>query len=260
MISHNLKCLACLSFAFLTLGMAGCTTSSSSVQPSLEQPNAPVMPHGFTYVDEVAPRVLADLKYAGNDNFIGRPMAGYRGKRPILRTQAAEALKQVSDDLWSQGYQLLIYDAYRPHIAMIDINNWGRDLSDQKMKRKFYPGIEKKQIFEDKYIRDCSEHSRGVAVDITLVKRGSRKPVDMGGHHDFLDPTSATDTKLVTPARQKNRQLLKQAMARRGFVNYEPEWWHYRLSPEPDMTAYYYFPVWDGMRKETVSPETPAKS
>ncbi len=249
MILNHLKfSLPCLLTVCLpmVLSMSGCR-SAPPIQLSLDQPNVAVMPHGFTYVDEVVPRVLSDLKYAGNDNFIGRPMAGYRGKRPILRTQAADALKQVSDDLWEQGYQLLIYDAYRPHIAMIDINEWGRDMTDQKMKAKFYPRIDKKKIFEDKYIRDCSEHSRGVAVDITLVKRDSRESVDMGGHHDLLDPSSATDTKLVTPVQQRNRQILKQAMARRGFENYAPEWWHYRLSPEPDITAYYCFPTWDGM-------------
>lgn len=248
---NHLKWTILLTCTFVPL-MGGCGTSAP-VQPSLEQPNVTWMPSEFVYVDEVAPRVMADLKYAGNDNLVGRPLAGYRGKRAILRTQAAEALRKVSDDLWDQGYQLLIYDAYRPHTAMIDINEWAKNPVDQKMKWKFYPKIDKKQIFEDKYIRDCSEHSRGVAVDITLVKRGSRCPIDMGGHHDYLDPSSATDTNVVTSVQQKNRLLLKQAMLRREFVNYAPEWWHYRLSPEPDMTAYFYFPAWDGMTARSKS-------
>jgi D-alanyl-D-alanine dipeptidase len=216
----------------------------------MEQPNSPTMPAGFTYVDRVAPQVSADLKYAGNDNFIGRPMAGYRGHRPILRIEAAQALKKASDSLAKQGYGLLIYDAYRPHTAMIDINQWGKDLTDQKMKAKFYPNIDKATIFKDCYIRDCSEHSRGVALDITLVDLKTKKPVDMGGHHDLLDPSSATASTQVTAKQRKNRQILKQAMEAAGFDNYSLEWWHYRLSPEPDETLYFCFPAWDGMQEK----------
>lgn len=238
-----------LMVVFLT-SLSGC--SSVPKQPKLNQPELVTMPVGFVYLDEVAPEVLVDLKYAGYDNFIGRPLDGYRGKRAILRVQAAEALRLVSDDLMGQGYRLVIYDAYRPHTAMIDINAWARDRADQKMKARFYPRIDKDRIFEDKYLRDYSEHSRGVAVDISLVDRSSGKPVDMGGHHDLLDPSSATAYPNLTHRQKKHRQLLKETMERHGFVNYSLEWWHYRLSPEPDTTAYYYFPVWDGMKSQTL--------
>jgi D-alanyl-D-alanine dipeptidase len=35
-----------------------------------------------------------------------------------------------------------------------------------------------------------------------------------------------------------------------GFDNYSLEWWHYRLSPEPDETLYFCFPAWDGMQEK----------
>ncbi len=206
------------------------------------------MPDGFVYLDAAAPLVRIDLRYAGEDNFVGRPLAGYRGKRGILRREAAAALRKASEDMDRMGYQLVVYDAYRPHTAMIDINLWGKDMNDQKMKSRYYPGISKHRIFSDLYLRDFSEHSRGVAVDISLIDKKTNREVDMGGHFDLLAPSSATNYKGITPHQQNNRQLLKQVMERHGFVNYSPEWWHYRLSPEPNIELYFMFPVCDDMK------------
>lgn len=217
-------------------------------QVAMNQPNAAFMPKGFVYVDTVIPDLRTNLKYAGSDNFVGRPLNGYRGKRAILRTEAAEALKKAATDLARQGYGIVIYDAYRPHTAMQDMAAWGRDASDQKMKVTYYPNIDKERVFGDAYVHSFSEHSRGVAVDLSLFDRKSGQAVDMGGYHDLLDPSSATDSPLVTPSQRRHRQILKKAMEAHGFKNYAPEWWHYRLDPEPDATAHFYFPVWDDMK------------
>lgn len=246
--------MICRIFFSLVLGafIISCATKKSRYLPkdtplALEQKNIPYLEPGFVYVDTVAPLVKVDLMYAGHDNFVGRPLAGYRGKRAILRIEAAEALRLVSEDLAACGYTLLIKDAYRPHTAMLDIANWGKDASDQKMKSFYYPRIDKQKIFADKYIRDISEHSRGVAVDVTLLDSLSGKEMDMGGRVDLLDPSSATDSKLVSDHVFRNRQLLKNTFRKHGFANYAPEWWHYRLINEPEKTLYFYFPLWDGM-------------
>lgn len=115
------------------------------------------------------------------------------------------------------------------------------------MKSRYYPHIDKAKVFGDHYVRDFSEHSRGVAVDVSLLYAKTGKPVDMGGHHDLLDPSSTTDSTLVTPSQRRNRMILKTAFEKQGFANYAPEWWHYRLLNEPEPTLHYYFPVWDGM-------------
>ena len=130
--------------------LASCS-GSKEFKPEFNQPLQPVMQPGFVYVDQVAPLVRSNLKYAGYDNFVGRPLDGYHGKRAILRTQAAQALKKVSEDLYKQGYLLEIYDAYRPHTAVLDICKWGRDAEDQKMKARYYPNIDKSRVFGDHY-------------------------------------------------------------------------------------------------------------
>lgn len=214
---------------------------------AMNQPDSVSMPKGFTYVDTLIPTLRTNLKYAGSDNFVGRPLNGYRGRRAILRAEAAEALKNAAADLARQGYGIVIYDAYRPHTAMQDITAWGRDAADRKMKARYYPNIDKERVFGDAYVHNFSEHSRGVAVDLSLYHLNGGRPVDMGGWHDLLDPSSATDSCLVTAVQRRRRTVLKKAMESHGFKNYAPEWWHYRLDPEPDATAHFYFPIWDGM-------------
>ena len=211
-----------------------------------QQPIPKTLPVGWCYVDAVAPLVRVDLKYTGHDNFVGRPIAGYTGgKRAILRRDAAEALACASELLQKKGYALLVWDAYRPAVAMKDFRAWSRT-KDDRMKAKFYPNITKQGIYDGKYIGDVSEHSWGIAVDITLVHLNDGSEVDMGGHHDLLDVSSATETSLISAEQQKNRLILRDAMQKAGFRNYSKEWWHYFLTnAHPCYT--YNFPLDDTM-------------
>lgn len=213
--------------------LSGCTP-----EPYVEPEDARVMPDALCYVDEVVPGIRTELKYAGSDNFVGRPIAGYAGaSRAILRKDAALALKKASDALARDGYGLLIWDAYRPCCAMKDFKAWSKT-SDARMKSRFFPSITKQSIYDDRYIGGISEHSWGIAVDITLFSLSSGKEVDMGGHHDFLDPSSATLSPSVTPAQRAHRMKLKSAMEAAGFSNYSKEWWHYRLKDSLPWYAY----------------------
>lgn len=214
----------------------------------------PYLPIGFCYVDEAAPSVQVDLKYAGNDNFVGRPIDGYRGRRALLRRDAAEALRKASDILRQEGYGLLVWDAYRPMRALRDFRAWSRT-PDTSTRAEFYPRLTKQGIYDGRYIGDSSEHTWGIAVDITLTDLATGKPIDMGGRHDLLDPSSATDSPEVTPAQRANRHRLRRAMRAVGFANYPKEWWHYRLSDSQPWVAYD-FPLNDDMR---VSPHEDAR-
>ena len=219
--------------------LAACQTA----EPQASEAPMPHMPRELCYVDEVAPTVLIDLKYAGNDNFVGRPIAGYTGRRAVLRKDAAAAVAKAAAILAKDGYGLKIYDAYRPAGAMKDFYAWSKT-ADDRMKQRFYPNITKRGIYEGKYIGLKSEHNWGIAVDITLVELHSGRECDMGGHHDLLDPSSATDYPNLTPLQRANRQRLRDTMAAVGMRNYSKEWWHYFVSP-PGLCHLYGFPLDD---------------
>lgn len=61
-------CVAAACGIFILL--ASCS-GSGEFKPSFNQPLQPVMQPGFVYVDQVAPLVKTNLKYAGYDNFVG---------------------------------------------------------------------------------------------------------------------------------------------------------------------------------------------
>jgi hypothetical protein len=85
------------------------------------------IPEGFVDLADVAPGVVIDMRYAGADNFMGRPARGYGAPRCLLTRQAATALAAVQADLASNGFGLKVYDCYRPARAVADFVAWVRD-------------------------------------------------------------------------------------------------------------------------------------
>ena len=56
-------------------------------------------PDGFVDAVEVVPGLVADIRYAGEHNFVGRPIDGYEAPRCLLTRPAAQALAAVQNDL-----------------------------------------------------------------------------------------------------------------------------------------------------------------
>ena len=76
------------------------------------------LPSGFVYLRAVEPSIAQDIRYAGPDNFVGRPLPGYDAAECILREDVAAALKRVQASLRAVGLSLKVYDCYRPMRAM----------------------------------------------------------------------------------------------------------------------------------------------
>ena len=123
----------------------------------------------FVILSEEIPDVILEIRYYSTYNFVGDRINGYEQPIALITKEAADALKKVSDELIEKGYRLKIYDAYRPQKAVTHFVNWGKDLSDTKMKKYFYPELEKSVLFEQEYIAEHSGHSRGSTVDLTLL-------------------------------------------------------------------------------------------
>ncbi|MEE1266629.1 MAG: M15 family metallopeptidase, partial [Akkermansia sp.] len=152
-----MKPLSVLASALLFLTQCSPIHAPQEVAVPAPQP----MPAGLCYLDTVAPSVKVDLKYCGNDNFVGRPIDGYTGgKRAILRKDAAQAVLKAQQELETKGLGLLIWDAYRPHRALADFYAWSKT-ADDSTRAEFYPNITKRGIYENRYIGHTSEHSWG---------------------------------------------------------------------------------------------------
>lgn len=201
---------------------------------------------GLIDIRAVAPDIAEDIKYAGSDNFVGRPIDGYEAPKCYLLRPAAEALEKVERALRAQHQRLLLWDCYRPARAVSHFVRWGGDLADQFTKAAHYPNLDKRVLLGD-YIAPRSGHSRGATADLTLMQCDERDahcaPLDMGTPFDYFDPLAHIDSPAVTPEQRAHRDLLRTAMKRGGFRNYPFEWWHYTLEPEPAPDTYYDLPI-----------------
>lgn len=215
------------------------------------------LPDNFVYLKDISPSIVIDMRYFSSNNFIGRRITGYHANRCILTLQAALALSKVQKNLQNLGYGLVVYDCYRPRQAVSDFYQWSQT-TDKRMKSLFYPREKKEELFKRGYIARYSAHSRGSTVDLGLYKNQSKrgsipgcyqadrimdKGLDMGTNFDCLDPNSRINSKKVSVAAIKNRNLLIKNMKKEGFKPYSKEWWHYSLKNEPYKKRYFNFPV-----------------
>ncbi|NJQ03518.1 M15 family metallopeptidase [Streptomyces zingiberis] len=252
--------------ALLLLLATGAPAAAAGTERAAQN-REPRAPRDFTDLRAVAPTVLHDIRYTTRHNFTGVPVDGYREPRCLLTRPAAEALRTAQRHFLARGHTLKVYDCYRPQRAVDHFVRWAADPGDQRMKREFYPDVDKSRLFEDGYIAERSGHSRGSTVDLTLVKlpprparpyrpgeplvpctapRDERFPdnsVDMGTGFDCFDSLSHTLDERIGGEQRRNRLLLKEGLERVGFVNYPLEWWHFTYQPEPFPEDYFDFPV-----------------
>lgn len=245
------------------LGLTACATTTA--EPAATGVAGP--PEGFVRLADVAPDIVQEMRYHGEHNFVGRPIAGYDAGQCWLTEPAARALVEVSREVADKGYQLKVYDCYRPQRAVDDFVVWAQDPDDDVTREEFYPRLEKDVLFPQGYILEKSGHTRGSTVDLTLIPAGAgvspqwsvgdplvdctepverRFPdtsIDMGTGFDCFDPLSATQSAKVTREQAANRKVLVDAMEAAGFTNLPEEWWHFTLADEPFPDTYFDVPI-----------------
>lgn len=201
------------------------------------------MNRDFVYIDECVSGIRWDAKYATWDNFIGCPVDGYDVNRIVGTRQLAEGLRRAQRVAGELGFGLLLWDGYRPQIAVDCFLRWASSPEDGLTKDKHYPNIEKAEIVEQGYVAKRSGHSRGGTIDLTLFSLETGMLVDMGGRFDYMDVSSHHGAAGITAAESKNRDDLRLIMERSGFLPYELEWWHYTLLDEPYPDTYFDFRI-----------------
>lgn len=217
MIKHDRFTPRFLRSATLALTLSGCALSHREPPQPV---NTPALP---TASDEAADSLLVDvqrvdssivveLRYATANNFTGAKLPGYEANRGYLRGEAAAALALANADLRREGYGIKIWDAYRPVRASEAMVQWA-----ERTRRT--------DLLRDGYIAARSRHNLGAAVDLTLINAITGQEIAMGTPYDMFG--AAAHTKNARGIIATNRQKLKTAMERQGFLNYPNEWWHF---------------------------------
>ncbi len=166
---------------------------------------------------EIAPPAYSvdlEIAYATSNNFTSAPV--YSRPGCYLHEVAAHHLRIAIDLAQRQGLRLKIFDAFRPSEAQWVLWNHTPDpefLADPQRG---------------------SPHSRGVAVDLTLVDAAGGA-LDMGTGFDEFSVRSHHGSSAISVAAERNRFLLLGLMTTAGWDFYRNEWWHYHL---PDAGQY----------------------
>jgi len=148
------------------------------------------------------------IAYATADNISGAPI--YRRAAAYLHREAVDHLARAIELASAVGLRFRVFDAFRPTEA-------------QAVLWRHCPNPE---FIADP--RSGSPHSRGAAIDLTLID-GAGQALEMGTGFDALTPLSRHANTAVSATAQRNRALLLGIMTAAGWDFYRNEWWHYQL-------------------------------
>lgn len=238
--------------------MKGSTLFSNASSP---------LPEGFAYLHDMAPSIQFHALYAGHHNFTGAPVLGYTRNVVVVSVHLGRALIKAQEMLKTKGYELVVYDAYRPQQAVDAFCAWAQEPEPPscRLRSLYYPALPKNMLFDAGYIARKSSHTRGAAVDLSILPKGFHLSpqeavtrvktnqetytylddgsMDMGTHVDFLDIASHVDSDLISRQAQALRHMLRDVMRSCGMVGYSKEWWHFQLEKEPFPDTYFDFPI-----------------
>lgn len=158
-------------------------------------------------LEEFIPSIVMDIKYATTDNFTDRQLYPY--SKAYLRFPAAEALRNVQEELEPIGLGLKVWDAYRPYAAT-------------KLMWEY--------VQDSHYVanpRSGSRHNRGCAVDVTLINLETGKELPMPTAYDDFSERAHLDYDDFKDEILNNRAFLLDIMQRNGFDPLPSEWWHF---------------------------------
>jgi D-alanyl-D-alanine dipeptidase len=159
-------------------------------------------------ISDAIPDVIEDLRYSSDRNVTGRVLC--HQKQSQLRAEPLRALARAADQLRADGFQMVIWDAYRT----ADVQARLRQFCD-----------------DSRYVSVVSNHQRGITVDMTLSKNGVL--LDMGTDHDDFSSKAQVDFADLSELQKNNRLILRRAMEAQGFSQNSYEWWHYDYLTTP---------------------------
>jgi D-alanyl-D-alanine dipeptidase len=165
--------------------------------------------HRLVPLETVQPPCLPEVRYATRHNFTGRVL--YPLPRVFLHRDTAHALGRVQRDLQKRGLGLKVWDAYRPLGVQRTMWNLIRD-----------------ERYVSNPAKNQGRHTRGTAVDVTLVDKLGRE-LPMPSDFDDFSERAHRDYRGATAEQRRHRQLLESVMQKHGFTGYPTEWWHFDL-------------------------------
>lgn len=167
-------------------------------------------------VDPNKTNTILDVRYSTENNFTHEII--YTKSYLMMHTEIVEKFKSASLFANFLGYKIKVFDSFRPLEAQ------------RALFAKFSDGL---------YISDpdsgLAMHTRGLALDITLVNSKTNLDLDMGTNFDdFTQKSSHSYNIQLNKHQALNRSILVGIMVLSGFSSYQDEWWHYHFLPSEE--------------------------
>lgn len=156
-----------------------------------------------------APNLQFDIKYATTNNFIGKKL--YEKPLAYLHKNVVPDFIAACKEFEKLGFGVKIWDAYRP----LSVTQVMWDITPEN----------KKQYVANPTVG--SVHNRGCAIDMTLYDLATSQELVMPtGFDDFTEKAHANANDIDSKAAQ-NRNLLIKVMKKHDFEVHPKEWWHF---------------------------------
>ncbi len=169
----------------------------------------------FVELNSYIPDLIVELPYATAANLSGRQL--YSNNTAYLRKGCADKLVQAVKIAAGQGYRLKLWDAYRP----------------QKVQEALWAANPNPDCLVNP-ASGFSNHTRGAAVDVTLVSAAGQE-LAMPSTFDDFSGLADRDYNDVTAIKGADARILQIIMEQAGFESIHSEWWHFN---EPNYRDY----------------------
>ena len=136
----------------------------------------------------------------------------------------AKKLQRAYNKARSEGYNLKVYDSYRPHDITISTNNYFRKLYNSNNKVKNAINYDKEGNYWGPswfLASSVSAHNKGIALDITITNSNNQE-LKAQTAYDTLDTSSIVKYNNTVSSKLRNIMLSQ------GFSPLESEWWHFQ--------------------------------
>ena len=158
-------------------------------------------------LERLDPSIEMDLRYATTNNFMELQI--YDCPKCYLRLAVAKALLKAQQKLKDQQLGFKMFDCYRPQSAQYKL--W-------------------EKVPDPRYVSPPSRgsmHSRGGALDLTIIDLQSKEALKMGTEYDYFGRKAYWVYKDFPQEILDNRQLLLSTLKEFGFKTVTTEWWHF---------------------------------
>jgi D-alanyl-D-alanine dipeptidase len=183
---------------------------SSSIKKNTPSLNLNDLPDtAFVKLQDIDTGFVFDMRYASTNNFLEEKV--YDCDNCWTRVNVAKALISANRVFQEMGYQIKLYDCFRPR--EVQYKMW-EILSDPRYVANPNKG---------------SIHNRGAAVDITLVDIDTKEELAMGTDFDHFGKEAHFAYTNLQEHVIDNRKTLRKVMEENGFSGIRTEWWHFNL-------------------------------